>query len=266
MRRRAFYDGHAMSAMARQRGAARLGILAGAVTPPLLATVFVALTIAQRAFLERLGWSPVRETAVAWPSVLAIGPYGWVEQIAFVVAAALGLVFALALVHLVPRAAAKVGAAFLGFAALAIAFMALPPDPPGVAARSWQDAVHDGVYPTIPSASLAAAVALAIGLWQAPGWRQAARGSAVVFTVALIAFGLGSVDAIGQLVRYVLFASLLVWLEVLTVVAWRRTSPPARAESGPATTAGTVRRLSQAYCRRNPPRASRSGDSRGSTS
>jgi hypothetical protein len=50
----------------------RIGALAGVVAPALLATVFVGLTIAERGFLDRAGWSPIHRRRVEWPSLLAL--------------------------------------------------------------------------------------------------------------------------------------------------------------------------------------------------
>jgi hypothetical protein len=134
---------------------------------------------------------------------------------------AFGLVFATTLVGLVPTVPAKVGAALTGLASFGVVLMAFEPDHPQSVKRSWHDAIHDGVYPVIPVASLAAAVALAWGLRGRSCWRVPAHVSASVFIVALAAVGLTAIDAIAQLARYLLFASLLVWLE--TRSGWQRT-------------------------------------------
>ncbi|HEX6702418.1 MAG TPA: DUF998 domain-containing protein [Gaiellaceae bacterium] len=206
--------------MAVRHSRAPLAVVAGMLAPPFLAAVFIALTIDQRAFLDASGWSPVRRTPVEWPSVLLLGPHGWAEQVAFVVAAALEFIFAIALLSLAPTGTARLGALLVGVAALALAFMALKPDQPDVATRTWHDAVHDGVYPVIPLASLAAAAALALGLRRADRWRIAARASAAVLPAGLVVLGLGAIAAVAQVTRYFLFASLLIWIEVLAVNAW----------------------------------------------
>lgn len=65
--------------------------LAARLAPAGLALVLLVLSLSERDYLRAIGWSPVRRTRTEWPSVLALGPHGWVLTIAFVAAGVLAV-------------------------------------------------------------------------------------------------------------------------------------------------------------------------------
>src|SRR5438105_5695916 len=75
----------------------RVRSLAGGVAPPLFVAVLVALTMAERGFLHRVGWSPVHRTKVEWPSLLALGYFGSLMIATFVVTGICGAALASAM-------------------------------------------------------------------------------------------------------------------------------------------------------------------------
>lgn len=147
--------------------------------------------------------------------MLALGPYGWVETTALVVCGVLGVGFGLALCAEMPTSLARLGAALVAVVALAVVFTAFTVDAPGDPTASWHDRIHNGVYPLIPFASVAAAACLAGGLRRDQRWRLAATMSPVVACCLGVALGLSFIDAIAQLARYLLFVPLLVWIALL---------------------------------------------------
>jgi hypothetical protein len=197
-----------------QADIATVGAAVGILAPTLLAVVFVVLSIVERGFLHEVGWSAIRRTDVEWPSLLERGPQGWVLQVAFVVVGALGLIFS---ASLWAGATARIKVAAAGLAALsaAVACMAFPPDLPNSSVHSWQDGVHNGIYPVIPAGALVAALALAAGRTAVDNRQSVA--SRLFLAVALSALGLTFIAAIAQLVRFVFFAALLAWIGYL---AW----------------------------------------------
>jgi hypothetical protein len=50
--------------------------VAGTIGPVLFATVIFALSVLEYDFMLGIGWRPVADPAGAWPSGLALGPYG----------------------------------------------------------------------------------------------------------------------------------------------------------------------------------------------
>jgi hypothetical protein len=198
-----------------------LGTAAGVVAPVLFAAVAVGLTFHERAFLDGSGWSPVHRAPVEWPSLLALGPDGWLMSATFVACGVLGLLFARAVARRLP--AAVPGAALVAVVSIAVALEAFKADKPmRSGGASWHDRIHGGVYPVIPVAAIAAAAFLARSLWLRASDRRLARlslGTAVVMSVG----GIASLEGgIAQLARYVLFAALLVWLEALALTVARR--------------------------------------------
>ena len=57
--------------------------LAGMIGPATFALVVVVLTLVQYDFMVGLGWHPVRSSDVPWPSGLALGPLGWLQDANF---------------------------------------------------------------------------------------------------------------------------------------------------------------------------------------
>jgi hypothetical protein len=72
----------------------RNGALAGMIGPAMFAFIAVVLTVLQYNFLVRLGWEPVGVSDVPWPSALALGPYGSLQILNFVLFGIMLIVFA----------------------------------------------------------------------------------------------------------------------------------------------------------------------------
>lgn len=183
----------------------------GVVAPLLLAVVFLALTLTQLGFLREVGWSAIRRTDVEWPSLLELGPHGWIMQAALPSAACLGLAFAGSVLAEARGVSERVGGAALGLMSLAVAAMALPPDRPGTATQSWNESAHNAVYPVIPASALVAATAFVLGA-NANGWRRSRRHASIAFlALASASLSLTLAAAVAQLARFAFFGSLLSW-------------------------------------------------------
>src|SRR6188474_2798057 len=102
-------------------------ILAG---PILFTVVVITLTIVEYDFLLGLGWDPIRDPTYDWPSGIALGPYGWIMTLTFIIS---GLLIALLgyqlKVDLKPDLDSKVGTTLLFCAGLAMAALAFETDP-----------------------------------------------------------------------------------------------------------------------------------------
>jgi hypothetical protein len=61
--------------------------------------IVIVLTVIQYDLMLGIGWQPVVNPAGAWPSGLALGPYGWAQSLNFAVSGLLLVVFALGLHH-----------------------------------------------------------------------------------------------------------------------------------------------------------------------
>jgi hypothetical protein len=196
--------------------------------PPLAMLVLAALIFWQLDFLEEEGWSPVRRTPVLWPSLLALGPQGYVATVAFILLGAAVLALALPLLRS-PTPTDRWAGTFLGVVSTGLVLAAVPTDLPGSGGYSWHAAVHDVASPLIPLGAIAAAVALAA----APLPSVARSASRLLLPIMALSYAATVLDPIAQLVRYLAFFSMLVWFEIVawhwTAVRapWCRTSPPA---------------------------------------
>ena len=63
--------------------------IAGMIGPALFGTVLLALSALQYDFMLGIGWQPIADPAGAWPSALALGPYGLAQVANFVLSGSL---------------------------------------------------------------------------------------------------------------------------------------------------------------------------------
>ena len=204
----------------------RLGLAGGLMAPPLFVSATVAVTLLDKPFVDESGWSAVHRSEVGWPSVVMLGPNGWLVIVALVACGALVIGFASALWQALGEAPPmRVAAGFLGAAGLALCLVAFRQDPLGYEGpASWHDRIHNAAYPAIPIGVTLAAGLTWLGARRRPRWRPMPRFSLVTVAVAGPSFVLTGVDSIAQLARYPLFGSLLLWMEALAVTAARGTS------------------------------------------
>src|SRR5215208_5819656 len=77
----------------------KLASLAGTIGSVLFGGVLIALSVLEYDFMLGIGWRPVANPAGAWPSGLALGPYGAAQVANFLVSGLLLVFFSLG-VHL----------------------------------------------------------------------------------------------------------------------------------------------------------------------
>jgi len=75
----------------------QLAGMAGAIGPGLFGGVLLTLSVLQYEFMLGIGWQPMADPAGAWPSGLALGPYGAAQIANFLVSGFLLCLFALGL-------------------------------------------------------------------------------------------------------------------------------------------------------------------------
>ena len=74
--------------------------------------------------------------------------------------------------------------------------------------------------PVVVVSAVAAPVFLALALWREPGWQRHGRYSLLAAAILLTTLVLQTDAAYAQLLEYVFFASLLLWLELLALRLW----------------------------------------------
>src|ERR671911_2970980 len=105
--------------------------IAGMMGPALFGSVLLALSALEYDFMLGIGWHPVADPAGAWPSGLALGPYGPAQVANFVVSGLLLAFFALGL-HLgaTNGRGSPFGSALLFVAGAAVGLLGFVADPP----------------------------------------------------------------------------------------------------------------------------------------
>lgn len=181
------------------------------------AATLVFLTVSQYEFMLSIGWRPLGDPGNAWPSGLALGPYGWVMDVSFVVSGAFLVVFALGL----RRTAPGIGAVLLVISGLAMSFMAFETDPiTREGPRSVRGWIHDTSFVVFAASLLASTFFLWKEFGRHAAWRLHARHTLATGLVGVVCLLLPGVA------YYVFIAVLLAWITA-TAIALRRAGVPA---------------------------------------
>jgi uncharacterized membrane protein YidH (DUF202 family) len=193
--------------------------VAGTIGPVLFGSVLLTLSVLEFDFMLGIGWRPVVNPAGAWPSGLALGPYGLVQIANFVVSGLLLAFFALGL-HLETRDghSSPLGPAFLFAAGTAMALMGFETDPiRRIGPRSLHGIIHDAAYVIFVLAFLAALFSLWRRFEADPRWRGHARYTFATMILAVLLLLLPGVA------YYLFIVTLLAWIEVTAIRLWHPT-------------------------------------------
>jgi hypothetical protein len=199
----------------------RAAAIAGMVGPVLFATVLLALTVLEYDFMLATGWRPLRDPAGAWPSGLALGPYGWVQVANFVLSGILLMTFAAGL-HFGATAGrgSQVGPALLFVSGAAMAFMGFETDPIGsTGPRTLHNLIHDLAFALFVFALLPAFFFLWRRFREDALWQAQARYTLITGVLATLLLLLPGVA------YYLFLAVVVVWFEIMAVRLWQISSP-----------------------------------------
>src|SRR5215213_7642067 len=122
--------------------------IAGMMGPALFGIVLLASSALEYDFMLGIGWRPVADPAGAWPSGLALSPYGPAQVANFVVSGLLLAFFALGL-HLgsTNGRGSPFGPALLLLAGTAMSLMGFETDPiRRIGPRSLHGLIHDAAF------------------------------------------------------------------------------------------------------------------------
>jgi len=189
--------------------------------PVLFGGGLVALTALQYDFMLRIGWEPLEDPSGAWPSGLALGPHGWLQDLDFALSGALLAVFAVGL-HRGMGGGSKAGPALLFVAGVAMALLAFETDPMDRAVpRTLHGWVHDASFVLFVFALVPALFFLWRRMKREPTWQAHAR---YTFVTAVLATGLLFLPGVAY---YLFLVVVLVWFEA-TAIKLRRIGHHAR--------------------------------------
>lgn len=192
------------------RGAA----VAGVVGPALFALVAITLTVVQYDFMIGIRWRPLADPAGAWPSGLALGPYGWAQSLSFAVSGLLLILFALGL-HRGMVGGSRAGPALLLLSGVAMALLAFETDP---IIRTGPRTLHGWVHDLAFVLFIVSLVPSFFFLWRRmerdPLWRGYGRYTLIIGLLAIPLFLLPGPT------YYLSLVLILAWLEVLAIRLW----------------------------------------------
>jgi hypothetical protein len=197
----------------------RTAAVAGMVGPVLFATTLLALSSVQYDFMLGIGWRPLGDPAGAWPSGLALGPYGWAQSLNFGLSGILLALFAAGL-HLGVKGGrgSWTGPALLLTAGAAMALMGFETDPiRRTGPRTPHGLIHDLAFALFVLALLPAFFFLWRRFREDPAWRGHARytlATGMIATLLLLLPGAA---------YYLFIFVVLVWISITGARLWRST-------------------------------------------
>jgi uncharacterized membrane protein YidH (DUF202 family) len=193
----------------------RSAALAGMAGPVLFAGGLVTLTTLQYDFLLGIGWEPLKDPSGAWPSGLSLGPYGWAQDLNFVLSGSLLAIFAVGL-HRGMRTGSRAGPALLFVAGLAMALLAFETDPIERAGpRTLHGWVHDASFVLFVLALVSALFLLWRRMREDRRWRGHSRYTLATAVLAMVLLFLPG------LAYYFFLVVVLVWFEATAIKLWR---------------------------------------------
>jgi hypothetical protein len=201
----------------KRQTAIRVGAFAGTVGPILFGVVLMVLTAVQYDFMIGIGWRPLEDPAGAWPSGLALGPYGWAQVLNFVVSGLLLMLLAVGL-HCTATSEhrSRIGPTLLFVAGAAMALMGFNTDPIlREGPRTLHGLVHDLAFALFVLSLLSSLFFLWRSLRRDAPWRGHARYTLATGVIATLLISLPGVA------YYLFIAVVLVWMEVTAIQLWR---------------------------------------------
>jgi hypothetical protein len=192
----------------------RNAALAGMIGPVIFVVIVIALTVAQYGFMRGLGWHPIESSGVPWPSGLALGPYGWLQVINFILFGLLVMAFAFGLHRRVSGKSAKIGTGLLMLAGVALVFLGFKTDPEllSTGPRTLSGWIHGLAFVLLTLSLLLTFFLMGWGLRKDPLWRSYGLYSLATGVV----FVVGSFIP-GKIGTYVFLSVILVWMFVMAL-------------------------------------------------
>jgi hypothetical protein len=192
----------------------KLAAFAGMVGPILFGGVILILTIVQYQFMLSLGWDPIHAPTLDWPSGLALGPYGWIMTLNFILSGFLMILFASGLrLSLPPSRLTSYAILALTLAGLFMMGLACTTDPTHRSTpATWHGILHDTFFVLLGLTFMPAMILLGFVFRRDPKWRSLSSYTWLTAFCAAPSFGLK------EAAFYVFLLLALIWSEV---IAWR---------------------------------------------
>jgi hypothetical protein len=191
----------------------KLAASAGIVGPALFGFVLTTLTILKYDFLLSLGWHPIQGPTFDWPSGLALGAYGWIMTVTFILSGLMMTIFASGLRLSLPRSRVTLIATFvLSLAGLALVGLAFTTDPTlRSTPATWHGRLHDLSFVLLGLTLMPSMILLGFAFRHSPQWRSL---SGYTWGIALLAVPTFSLKGAAF---YIFLLVVLVWCEVTAI-------------------------------------------------
>lgn len=195
-----------------------LSTLAGIAAGPLFLGLILLNTWLSRDYLHSIGWQLTGGKSLPYPSCLALGPHGWMQVGAFLVAGLLVVAFAVGLRRALPRRRlSTAGVALLALFGAGIAASSSKTDwstVHGDDPTTVNGMVHAAAFVVAIPSVLAATVVIGLALRGAAQWRPFAIVSPLVGVALVVSLVLGPH---GQASFLVFLSILFGWLLALAL-------------------------------------------------
>lgn len=180
------------------------------IGPALFAIVLATLTIIEYDFLLSLGWHPILDPTFDWPSGLALGHFGWIMTLTFILTGLLMTLFASRLFLDLKRSApSKLGTSLMAFAGLFLATLAFTTDPTiRDTPATWHGRLHDLSFVFLGLTLFPAIIVLGFAFRADPRWKNFA-----IYTWGTLALA-GPAFFIKGAAFYVFLFAILLWNEL----------------------------------------------------
>jgi len=193
----------------------RLAVLAGILGPILLGSVITLLTITERDFMTSIRWR--LDAPLDWPSGLALGPYGWIMTVTFLLSGLMIIVFASGLRLSLPRLGlASISTGLLTAAGYGLIGLVSPTDKTidktiHMMPATWHGRLHDASFVVIGSTLMPAMLLLGFVFRKEKRWRDLAVYTWVTVALAIPTFWMKG------FAFYIFLFAMLVWCEVVAL-------------------------------------------------
>ena len=191
----------------------KLAARAGIIGPILFGGVVTTLTILKYDFLLSLGWDPIRAPTFDWPSGLALGAYGWIMTLTFILSGLMLTICASGLRLSLPRSRVALNATFiLSLAGIALACLAFTTDPTiRSTPATWHGQLHDLAFVLLGITLMPAMILLGLVFRQTEYWKDLSNYTWITVIFAFPAFWLKGAAF------YLFMAAVLAWHAVIAI-------------------------------------------------
>lgn len=184
----------------------QLAALAGIIGPTVFAVMVTGLTFAEASFMRSIGWQPFGNV-LDWPSGLAMGPYGWLMTINFLVCGALMAFFAYGLKLALQEKIATTLLMLAGFAMMGLVFTTDPTI--RSYPKTWHGFLHDGFFAVLGVMLMSGMLLLGRVFQKNEHWKNLS-----IYTWATLALVIPTFWLKGPWF-YLFLSAILIWSEII---------------------------------------------------